>query len=275
MPPIRSQSSRNSIEKEGRILLAIQAIQNKEISAIREAARRFQVPESTLRTRLRGITFRAETRANGHKLTQIEEESLQKWILSMDSRGSAPRPSTVREMANLLLEKRGTTPVVSVGKNWVTEFVKRHPLLSSRFSKRYNYERAKCEDPKVIGEWFNLVQKTILQFGIDPDDVYNFDETGFAMGLTATAKVVTRSEYYGRRALLQPGNREWVTVIECINASGWALPLCVIFKGKVFIESWFDGLPEDWRFEVSPNGWTSDEIGLRWLKKLFIPTTSS
>ena len=69
-----------------------------------------------------------------------------------------------------------------------------------------------------------------------------------------TAKVISRSEFYGRRALLQPGNREWVTVIECTNASGWALPPYVIFKGKVFIESWFDGLPEDWRFEVSPNG---------------------
>ena len=66
-----------------------------------------------------------------------------------------------------------------------------------------------------------------------------------------------------------------MTVIECTNAASWALPPCVIFKGKVFIESWFDGLPEDWRFEVSPNGWTSDEIGLRWLEKLFIPTTSS
>ena len=95
------------------------------------------------------------------------------------------------------------------------------------------------------------------------------------MGLIATVKVVTRAEYYGRRSLLQPGNREWVTTIECINASGWALPPCVIFKGKVFIESWFDNLPDDWRFEVSPNGWTSDEIGLRWLQKLFIPSTSS
>ena len=98
--------------------------------------------------------------------------------------------------------------------------MKRRPLLSSRFSKRYNYERAKREDPKVIRGWFDLVQKTILQFRIDPDDVYNFDETGFAMGLTATARVISRSEYYGRRALLQPGNREWVTVIECTNASG-------------------------------------------------------
>ena len=52
-------------------------------------------------------------------------------------------------------------------------------------------------------------------------------------------------------------------MIECTNASGWALPPCMIFKGKVFIESWFDGLPDNWRFEVSPNGWTSDEIGLR------------
>ncbi|OQE33586.1 hypothetical protein PENCOP_c060G01518, partial [Penicillium coprophilum] len=175
---------------------------------------------STLSTRLHGTQNRAISRANSHKLTAIEEESLEKWILSMDSRGAGPRPSMVREMADLLLEKRGTTPVLSVGENWVTNFVKRRPLLSSQFSKRYNYERAKCEDPKIIREWFNLVQKTILQFGIDPDDIYNFDETGFAMGLTSTAKVITRSEYYGRRPVLQPRNREWVTTIECTNASG-------------------------------------------------------
>jgi hypothetical protein len=95
------------------------------------------------------------------------------------------------------------------------------------------------------------------------------------MGLTSTAKVVTRAEFYGRRSLLQPGNREWVTLIKCINASGWVLPPCVIFKGKVFVESWFEGLLDDWRFEVSQKGWTSDEITLRWLEKLFIPSTSS
>ena len=93
------------------------------------------------------------------------------------------------------------------------------------------------------------------------------------MRLTATAKVATRSEYYSRRVVLQPGNREWVTAIESTNALGWALPPCIIFKGKIFIESWFDGLPGDWRFEVNSNGWTSDEIGLRWLQDLLIPST--
>ena len=44
------------------------------------------------------------------------------------------------------------------------------------------------------------------------------------MGFIATAKVVTRAETVDRPALLQPGYREWVTAIECINAMGWALP---------------------------------------------------
>jgi hypothetical protein len=145
------------MEQEGRILLAIQAFKNQEISSIREAARHYTIPRSTLQDRLKGHQSRAISRANSHKLTEIEEESLEKWILSMDRRGGAPRPSMVREMANLLLEKRGTTPVPSVGENWVTNYVKRRSLLSSRFSKRYNYERAKCEDPEVIKGWFDLV----------------------------------------------------------------------------------------------------------------------
>jgi DNA invertase Pin-like site-specific DNA recombinase len=78
MPLVRSRSSQNSIEQEGRILLAIQAIQNKEISSVREVARRFNVPRSTLLTRLNGVQNRAISRANSQKLTDIEEDSLQK-----------------------------------------------------------------------------------------------------------------------------------------------------------------------------------------------------
>lgn len=65
-----------------------------------------------------------------------------------------------------------------------------------------------------------------------------------------------------------------MTAIECINTVGWALSPYVIFKGKVLIEGWFDNLLINWRLKVSPNGWTSDEIGLRWLEKLFILSTS-
>ena len=148
--------------------------------------------------------------------------------------------------------------------------------LKTRFSRRYNHQRAKCEDPKIIQEWFNRVQITIMQHGIALEDIYNFDETGFAMGLVATAKVVTRAEMTGKPFLVQPGNREWVTSIECINSGGWALPPCIIFKGKVHIEGWYEDeiLSRNWRIEVNDNGWTTDKIGLRWLEKVFIPATN-
>ncbi|KAJ8228343.1 hypothetical protein LV160_008867 [Aspergillus fumigatus] len=275
MPPIRSESQQKSANQEGRILLALDDIKNGRIKSLRAAAKLYEIPPATLHHRAQGRLPRVDQRPPGHKLTKLEEDSLTEWIISMDTRGAAPRPATVAEMANILLAARGTNPSPTVGKNWPSAFIKRRDELRTRFSRRYDYRRALNEDPKSLREWFATVQCIINENGIQPEDIYNFDETGFAMGLISAQKVVTRAEYYGRRSILQPGNREWVTAIEAICADGYSLPPCVIFKGKVAIVGWFDNLPKDWRFEVSNNGWTTDEIGLRWLQKHFIPHTNS
>jgi hypothetical protein len=275
MPPIRSESLQKLANQEGKILLALDDIKNGRIKSIRAAAKLYEIPHTTLAGRANGTKARVDTRPNGRKLTQLEEDSLVEWIFSMDSRGAAPRPSTIQEMANILLAARGSTPPLTVGVNWASTFVNRRDELRTRSSIRYDYQRALNEDPKSLRAWFATVQRVIDENGIQPEDIYNFDETGFAMGLISTQKVVTRAEYYGRRRLLQPGNREWVTAVEAICADGFSLPPCIIFKGKVAIAGWFDNLPKDWRIEVSNNGWTTDEIGLRWLQKLFIPSTSS
>jgi hypothetical protein len=73
--------SKSSAEQEGRILLAISTLKKKEISSVREAACAYHVPETTLRRRLKGATYRLEKHPNGHKMTQNEEESLIQWIL--------------------------------------------------------------------------------------------------------------------------------------------------------------------------------------------------
>lgn len=38
---------------------------------------------------------------------------------------------------------------------------------------------------------------------------------------------------------------------------------------------WFDDLPKHWAINHSPNGWTSDEIGVDWPQKHFIPHTTN
>jgi hypothetical protein len=94
----------------------------------------------------------------------------------------------VRDMANILLAERNGPPV---GTKWAYNYTNRHKELKSRYSRRYSYyERAKC--PRVIRPWFDLVRRTIDENGIQTEDIYNFDETGFAMGLIATANVIIR-----------------------------------------------------------------------------------
>ena len=91
----------------------------------------------------------------------------------------------------------------------------------------------------------------------------------------ASTRAVTRAEYYGKAKLLQASNREWVTAIESIRVCGEALPPYIIFKAKTFTKSWLDdsSVPIGSRIEISQNGWTAHEIGLRWLQTLFIPAT--
>lgn len=86
----------------------------------------------------------------------------------------------------------------------------------------------------------------------------------------ATAKVITRAERDSKPVTIQPGNREWVTAVECVNASGWVLPPMIIFERKVHISTWYtDQLPPDWTIAVSPNGWTTDNLGYIWLTDVF------
>ena len=142
-------------------------------------------------------------------------------------------------MANLLLLTHGLIKTQVISRNWAYNFIKCCNELKNTYSRRYNYQQAKCKDPKIICKWFNLIQITIIQYGITTEDIYNFDETGYTMGLTTITKVVTRADLHGKCQVIQPGNHEWITLIECISSTGWALPPCIIFKGKVHIEGWY------------------------------------
>lgn len=51
------------------------------------------------------------------------------------------------------------------------------------------------------------------------------------MGVISTAKVVTTSDGLGRPRTAQPGNREWVRIIEIIYAAGFPIPPLIFLKG--------------------------------------------
>jgi hypothetical protein len=129
--------------------------------------------------------------------------------------------------------------------------------------------------------------------------LYNVDEKGFMMGISAREHVVVfrRTEMdrkMGRRpngplvpqgALIHSqilnaaqffldGNCEIVTVIDCVGADGSVLPPLIIMKGKRPSYAWAKDseLEKAW-IAASPNGWTDNELGVNWVEKLFEPET--
>jgi hypothetical protein len=75
------------------------------------------------------------------------------------------------------------------------------------------------------------------------------------IGKIMTQLVVTGSERRGRPKALQPGNREWATMIAGINAGGWAIPPFLILTGQYHLSAWYEDttIPRDWVIAVSDN----------------------
>ena len=198
------------LQHEDRIQLALEALRSGQIKIIRKAADAFGVPKSTLHRRVKGGGTRQEAQVKNRKLRPTEEAALIQWIESLDDRGMSPTIGYIRQMADLLLRERGgftlldasltSTPVpaMTVGENWVQRLLHRHPHLETKYSRKYDYQRALCEDPEKISAWFARVQRTINEYGVLDSDIYNFDETGFQMGVASTSKVVTRSDRRNR-----------------------------------------------------------------------------
>jgi len=250
---------------ESGILLALQAMENDPKLSARSAAKIYTVSHEKLSRRRRGMPARRDIPANLRKLTDSEEGAILERILALSAKGFPPRLAVVGDMANRLLALRDAPPVAS---RWANSFVSRQPDLRTCFTRKYDYQRAQCEDPEVIGRWFNLVRNTIAKYGIQDADIYNFDETGFMMGIISTTIVVTSSDGRNRAKKTQPGNREWSTVIQGINALGWALPPFVIMAGQNHLASWYEsnGFPPDWVIAVTENGWTTNKIAMDWIQ---------
>ena len=80
---------------------------------------------------------------------------------------------------------------------------------------------------------------TIAKYGVLEEDIFNFDETSFQIGVISTSKVITTSDRKGRLRTKQLGNRKWVIVIKAISTKGQVIPLFIIFDGKLYQAIWY------------------------------------
>ena len=159
---------------------------------------------------------------------EIEEECLAKWVFQLQSWGFPPLVSRVRLQAEELLRARGDCE--PLGIHWIQKFLSRHDDLRSTFATQRDQERVNAVTYSTVSDWFRLVEEMISIHKINQGDVYNMDEKGIQLGIGDRIKaLVDRDQKTVQR--IHTGNRNLVTIIECICADGTVLHPSVVFEG--------------------------------------------
>jgi len=276
-----------SAAKEARLQQAIAAYkkqQNTSKVSLRCIAKDFNVPRQSLKNRLDGKLPRNQAHEESMNLTIGEEKELVHWITTLTTRGYAPRYRTVRELMEMIRNRRvagvndNTIQLVNYepfGRDWAARFMSRHSQLESARVKCIEAARIKDVSAERMTKWFEDLKNIIDEFNIATKNTYNMDESGFAIGDVEASQRIINAEVR-QRFQAKPGRQVWVTAIECISADGTFIPPLIIFKGENFSRQW---IPADmdhdrqWQFGYNTKGWTSNLHGMQWLRQVFEPMT--
>jgi transposase-like protein len=254
------------------LLLALDYIYQNPNHSIRSIAKKFGVNRSTLSRHLVRPTSRVIAHECSQRLSYRQERFLVDWIKDEETRGYAPSRSRVYEMAQKLLAALGDDK--PLGHKWIDGFKKRNPDIKTLSGRRIASERYNGASYEVLITHFHRFKQLIDQYAVKTCNIFNMDEAGTQLG-ASLATLVLGDTSHKTATIKKPNETEWVSIIECISALGVKLPPLIIFKGKSIQLQWFNPseLP-DWYFTTSTNGWTSNEIGMKWLESVFIPKTA-
>jgi hypothetical protein len=259
---------------------AITSWKNREFSSIRATAIHFQVPAQTLRDRMAGRKTKAQAREEVQLLSNAEEKTLVRWITRLTSTGFPATPALVIETAEEIRRGRvklafsqntQLTQLPPIGHEWLYRFLNGHPILKGTYSRQLESLRHQEATYEKISQWFSVFRTRFEEQNYELQNVYNMDETGFAVGTTQSTRIIVDSTQKSSWKVT-PGKQEWITAIECVNAVGEALSPMVIFKAKDTNSRWIpEDAPTNWRFSTSNSGWTSNSHGFEWLRTMFEP----
>jgi len=184
---------------------------------IAKLARDFRVPQGRLQARIEGRASRSERGGTNRLLSEAEEAAVCLYLKRLDTIGTSTRVPMVTGCANRILEKRTrfsgseeSTRPMKVGPTWTARFLKRHPEFHIRKQKTIDFDRKKADNQSNLLEWFEQYKSICDKNEIQNTDIYNFDETGFRIGIGRDQWIITldpdRQSY-----LASSSNRELVT----------------------------------------------------------------
>ncbi|OAG39694.1 hypothetical protein AYO21_06162 [Fonsecaea monophora] len=181
---------------------------------------------------------------NQQYLTPQEEKALVAYVLRCADDGFSLPVKALRRLALVIRRRRGTTYSTQtndraqpLGKNNPQALYSRHPELRARRLKGIDWLRANENIYDKVKHWFDIIGIELANPDITPENVYNMGETGVLLGQATTVKMLVHSEDT-RRHRGTGVKRVLVTAIECVSATGTALPPLIIWPASTHRSVW-------------------------------------
>jgi hypothetical protein len=148
-------------------------------------------------------------------LRKVQEDWLAKWAIKKGEMGQPPRLSYFKVFAQKILYNNGIAR--KLGKGCYFQFLSRHPEFKSSRARLVNYRRVSAASSDNINIFDRLelpeIQKILYQH------VRNADDVGPMMGIRDNG-IVIGNAYRKFLVAKDGGNRERVSIIECISKTG-------------------------------------------------------
>ena len=174
---------------------------------------------STIYQRLNGIQPRNQAHEDQQIFTYAEEKELAEWISYMRRLNHAPSHAMIRHMAENLLSRRVRNindefvqyvQYESIGERWSARFLSRHPYLQTIMPRLIEVARVKETSFEALKHYFDAIHSVFEEHDIRTENIYNMDESRFAIGAIEATKVVidTRVTQTSVYRQTQPGRQE-------------------------------------------------------------------
>ena len=246
---------------------ALREVRSQNLS-IRKASSKYNIPYGTLRHKFKGMFSK---KPGGQQ--RLSDECEQSLVANIDKLSEWKVPLNgfdIRLLVKSYLDGRGVTDASFTrnmpGVDWIKSFSERHNL-SQRLATNVKSNKAEITREEVDDYFDNL--ESALE-GIEPSNLYNYDETNVSDDPGAK-KVFVRRGLRRRVERKIEHSKQTVSLMFCGNAIGEFLPPMVVYRAKHVYDNWKRGGPEGSMYESSKSGWFDSRIFEMWFMDMFPP----
>lgn len=277
MPRKYQRKSNRGRWTEENLRTAINLIQQDHIP-IREAGRICNVPERTLRRRMKNNNFEKGVQGPSSYLGQVSEKKVVEHIKALQKAGFPPNVKTVKQIAYTLAQRMGlkckfNSEKEEAGDHWYRSFMERNPELSLRKAEGLSTARAEGMNRKEVEDYFKLLERIYEANDVfdKPGHVFNVDESGLQLN-NVPGKVIAAKGSKEVHTVTSGEKGETITVVACCNSEGNFLPPYCIFKGVNKKNEFEDGMPPGSVVVMNrKSAYVNNELFFDWLKNHFAP----